>query len=55
MQVENKSGEADSALKPQPMSRKSLRDRQAQEWREFEQMQFERLRRQGPDRFWRSR
>lgn len=50
---ENKEGDDLSEIKPQQVQRKPLRDRQARQRREFEQLQFERLRRQGSDRFWR--
>lgn len=51
----SKEGDDHSELKPRQLPRKSLRGRQARERREFEQMQFERLRRLGSDRFWRTR
>lgn len=55
MQDENKQGSDHPEIMPRPMPRKLLRDRQTRERLEFKQMQFERLRRQGADRFWRLR
>lgn len=51
----DKEGDDHPGHKPRPMPRKSLRGRQTRERREFEQMLFEKIRRQGPERFWRSR
>lgn len=55
MQEETKAETGLSGLKPQQMSLKSVRTRLTEEQRELEQMQLERLRRQGPARLWRSR
>lgn len=55
MQDEKKEGDDFSGFKARQVLRKSLRSRLTQERREFEQMLFERQRRQGSDRFWRLR
>lgn len=55
MQEDPKTGATPPGLKPQQISRKSVRVRLTEEQRELEQMQLERLRRLGPDRLWRSR
>lgn len=55
MQEETKAGAGLSGFKPQQIPRKSVRARLTEEQRELEQMQLERLRRQAPERVWRSR
>lgn len=55
MQDETKAGAGLSGIRPQQIPRKSARARLTEEQRELEQMQLERLRRQGPERIWRSR
>lgn len=55
MQEETKEGTVHSEVNPRQTTRKSARTRLTDEQRELEEMQLERLRRQGSDRLWRSR